>query len=199
MEESLGGEGFRFKSLDATFDPGRAQRHHRNGHQAHPHARRTTMSCKDCESSKGRSRQDQAKSLAEHALALATSLPDDVSCQKLFKKHEADFLMALRNIAAGLAYAHTWSDSEARSRADGFRFADAALTFGLAAARINNGGGSGPSCTASCDSDRQNCTSGCDIDPGAGYFCYFDCRLSYMACLARCITHGVFGSGVIIA
>jgi hypothetical protein len=156
------------------------------------------MACKDCDTAKDSSRQEQAKLLSERALKLAMSLPDDATCQKNFKKPEAAFLSALRNMAASLSFAHTWSESEARSRADGFAFADAALTYGLEAARINNGGGPGGSCTSTCTTEKDSCTAGCNNDPGAGYFCYFDCRLSYMACLAGCITHGVFGGGGVV-
>ncbi|MGZ5184417.1 MAG: hypothetical protein ACXWCO_04860 [Caldimonas sp.] len=157
------------------------------------------MGCKDCDKERGSSHRDQARTLAERALKLAMSLPDDATCHKHFKKAEAAFLSSLRNMAASLSFAYTWSESELRTRADGFVFADAALTYGLEMARMNTGGGAGGSCTANCTDEKDRCRAACDNDPEAGYFCYFDCRLSYMACLARCITHGVFGGGVIAA
>ena len=159
------------------------------------------MGCKDCDTTKSSSHQEQARALSERALKLAMSLPDDVTCEKHFPHAEAAFLSALRNMAAGLSFAHSWSESEALTRADGLMFADAALAYGLAAARINNGGGTGASCTSTCTSEKDSCKNGCDANPAAGYFCYFDCRLSYFACLAGCIRHGNSGGGggVVIA
>jgi hypothetical protein len=61
------------------------------------------------------------------------------------------------------------------------------------------GGGGGESCTARCEREKNDCRANCDADPSAGYFCYFDCRLSYMACLGGCITHGWSGGGGFIA
>ena len=58
--------------------------------------------------------------------------------------------------------------------------------------QIGGGGGAGKSCTAKCTDEKESCRQGCDASDG-GYFCYFDCRLSYMACLAGCITHGISG------
>jgi hypothetical protein len=161
------------------------------------------MGCKDCDASAS-SHQEQLKALSERAMKLALSLPDDATCYKTFKKPEAAFLSALRGLAAGYAFAHTWSESEARARAEALAFADAALTYGFQAGiaeRINTGGGggSGESCTAACTREKDACTEGCNNSPSAGYFCYFDCRLTYMACLARCITHGVFSGGGIFA
>src|SRR5687767_2978060 len=62
--------------------------------------------------------------------------------------------------------------------------------------RVGSGGG-GQSCTSRCTSEKESCRQGCDA-ADAGYFCYFDCRLSYMACLAGCITVGG-GGGIAIA
>jgi hypothetical protein len=64
---------------------------------------------------------------------------------------------------------------------------------------VGGGGGSGESCTARCEREKNDCRANCDNDPRAGYFCYFDCRLSYMACLGGCITHGIGTSGGFIA
>lgn len=151
------------------------------------------MACKNCEES-GSSDQDRRKALAEHALKVALSLPDDFTCQKNFTKPEAEFLSALRNLAVGLSTARDWSESEARSRYDSLTMVDAAI--GYATARLsNNGGGDSPSCTAKCTSEKESCRRNCDSDDDAGYFCYFDCRLSYLACLGGCITHGFAGFG----
>jgi hypothetical protein len=167
------------------------------GRQGH-NVKENEMTCKGCENSDKSSRDDQARALAERALKLAMSLPDDVTCHKNFKKPEADFLSSIRNMAASLSFAHSWSDSELRMRAESFAFADAALTYGIGLALMNNGGGGGGSCTAICNSEKDDCNNGCD-GRDAGYFCYFDCRLTYVACLARCITHGFGGGGVVAA
>ena len=83
---------------------------------------------------------------------------------------------------------------------EAMRFADAAMGYAFAARINNGGGGDSPSCTSRCVTEKDNCRTGCDNDPEAGYFCYFDCRLAYMACLAGCV-HGGFsgGNGPVIA
>lgn len=150
------------------------------------------MACKECGPSAS-VELDQRKSVAERAMKLALSLPDDFTCRKNFEPHEAEFLSSLRSLAVGFSSAREWSDREARSRYESFAFADAAIAY---VARQNNGGGGGesPSCTAKCTTEKETCRQNCDNADG-GYFCYFDCRLSYMACLAGCITHGFAGVG----
>jgi hypothetical protein len=70
--------------------------------------------------------------------------------------------------------------------------------FVIPQARNTGGGGGGASCTSRCQTEKDNCRNGCDADPDAGYFCYFDCRLTYMACLASCIGGGG-GGGIFMA
>ncbi len=162
------------------------------------------MTCTKCKESTAAHR-DRSNGFAERALRLALSLPDDVTCRKNFKPAQAEFLSSLRDLAAGYSSAGTWSQAETAVRLEALRFGTAVAACVAAEISVdlrnNGGGGSGLSCTASCDSDLSNCTGNCDNDEDAGYFCYFDCRLSYMACLARCITHGVIwgGGGVIAA
>jgi hypothetical protein len=141
------------------------------------------------------------RKVSERALKLALSLPDDVTLGKQFANQEAAFLSSLRNLASSFSMAHLWSDEEAAARHDGFALADASITLTVAAARANGGGGNGPSCTARCTAEKDSCRGSCDASPGAGYFCYFDCRLSYFACLASCITvgGGLSGLGISIA
>ena len=143
--------------------------------------------------------RDRRKAFAERAMKLAMSLPDDVTCQKNFREPEARFLSALRDLAAGYSLAHTWSESETRSRLEALKFADAAMDYAFdmaAIARDNSGGGGGRlSCTAKCNQEKTNCTKDCDRDADAGYWCYFDCRLTYMACLSQCVLRGGIGGG----
>lgn len=146
------------------------------------------------------SKASNAKTLAARAMKLALSLPDDVTCRKNFAPPEAEFLSALRDLAADYSLAAQWTESEARSRYEGLRFADAAMGYALAARANDGGGGGSPSCTARCTTEKANCNTDCHNDPDAGYFCFFDCRLAYMACLAGCIHGGVSGgSGPVIA
>ncbi|UPG72641.1 hypothetical protein MVG78_00090 [Roseomonas gilardii subsp. gilardii] len=146
------------------------------------------------------SKETNAKTLAARAMKLALSLPDDVTCRKNFAPPEAEFLSALRDLAADYSLAAQWTESEARSHYEAMRFADAAMGYAFAARINNGGGGDSPSCTSRCVTEKDNCRTGCDNDPEAGYFCYFDCRLAYMACLAGCV-HGGFsgGNGPVIA
>jgi hypothetical protein len=157
------------------------------------------MTC-SCNSS-GSSTSAGKRAFSERALKLALSLPDDVTCKKNFTETEALFLSSLRNLAAEFSHAHTWSDSEARSRSQTLAFADAVFTYGYETGKAEQakdtggGGGGGGSCTARCVSEKDSCRSNCDADDDAGYFCYFDCRLAYFACLAGCVGHGIGGGG----
>lgn len=161
------------------------------------------MSC-NCGCGGTKSTDGRRRAFAERATKLALSLPDDVTCTKNYKPPEAQFLSSLRDLAAECSLALTWSESEAESRAAALRFADAAVTYGFSTVAEmpvgGGGGGSGESCTARCNREKDECRGNCDNDPDAGYFCYFDCRLAYFACLASCITHGSsVGGGETIA
>jgi hypothetical protein len=131
-------------------------------------------------------------------MKLAMALPDDVTCRKTYSEPEAEFLSALRDLAAGYTLAHTWSETEARSRFESLKFADAAFTYASEViAKAQPGGpGGGESPSARCNREKNQCRDNCDNED-AGYWCYFDCRLTYMACLARTITRGSGGSIVI--
>jgi hypothetical protein len=151
------------------------------------------MAC-NCQDSK-MSNEDARAAFAERSARLATALPDDVASREKFGPATGEFLSALRDTAAGYALARDWSEREARQRFEAFRLADAALSYGLelaasvAKAAPGGTGGGGLSCTARCTSEKESCRQDCNAADG-GYFCYFDCRLSYMACLASCITGG---------
>jgi hypothetical protein len=63
--------------------------------------------------------------------------------------------------------------------------------------RLPVGGGGIQGCS-SCGDELARCRAKCDADPKAGYFCYFDCRLEYIACLIRCAGGGSWsGNGFI--
>ena len=145
--------------------------------------------------------RDRQKAFAERAMKLALALPDDVTCRNTNSETEGAFLSALRNLAAGYPLAHTWSESEARSRFESLTFADAAITYAFAvAAKGKPGGPEGEeSPTARCNREKEKCKEKCDANPDAGYFCYFDCRLTFFACPAGTITGGGRGGGVVIA
>ncbi|CCM75124.1 hypothetical protein [Rhizobium mesoamericanum] len=151
------------------------------------------MGC-NCQDS-GKSDAELRKAFAARAMKLAMALPDELTCREKFSAPEAEFLSALRDVAVTYSFAQNWSDSEARAQLDALRLADAAMSF---MAKDNGGGGGGPSCTARCTAEKEQCRQNCD-NADAGYFCYFDCRLSYMACLASCIYGGRGGGGVVIA
>ncbi|MEZ4679995.1 MAG: hypothetical protein R2932_37820 [Caldilineaceae bacterium] len=59
-------------------------------------------------------------------------------------------------------------------------------------------GGTGESCTARCEREKNECRDMCDIND-CGYFGFFDCRLTYAACLAGCVIHGNTSGGIVIA
>jgi hypothetical protein len=145
---------------------------------------------------------EHQRAFAQRAMKLAVGLPDDATCNATYTAPQARFLSALRNLAAEYSLAHTWSESEIRSRSEALHFVDAALDYAfstVAELPVNGGGGGGGgSCTNRCNNEKDGCRQGCDQDPSAGYFCYFDCRLTYMACLAGCITHGGGGGNVIL-
>lgn len=146
----------------------------------------------------GKSESDGRTALAQHAMKIAMALPDEVSCREKFSADEAEFLSGLRDLAVSYSFADKWSDTEAKAHLDGLRFADAAISYGLARRLNDGGGGGGPSCTSRCTSEKEQCRQSCDNADG-GYFCYFDCRLSYMACLASCIFGGRGSGGIVIA
>jgi hypothetical protein len=153
------------------------------------------MSC-HCQDQSSSSR-DRQNVFAERAMKLAMALPDAVTCNKTYLESEAGFLNALRDLASGYALAHTWSESEARTRFEALKFADAAFSYASQLAPGGGGGGGGESCTARCNREKNQCTQSCNDSDGS-YWCFFDCRLTYMACLAGCITGGGKG-GVVIA
>lgn len=154
------------------------------------------MGCKNCNSS-GYSEEEHRKSFAATAMKLAMALPDEVTCRKNFAKPDADFLCALRDLASEYGLAQTWSESETRSRYESLKFADVAMTYAFSARMAGQGGGESRSCTKICEDEKDDCNAGCH-NRHEGYFCYFDCRLTYFACLGRCITHGFLGGGISI-
>jgi hypothetical protein len=148
-------------------------------------------------------------SLSGRAMKLAMAIPDEYTCRKAFGDKEAEFLSALRNVAVDLSFAHKWSESEARARFDALRLVDAALDYDFgaetgsskrSAARMNTGGGTGVGGSACyrCKTEHDDCVNDCDVDPDAGFTCYWDCRVAYYACIAGCIIRGN-SHGLVIA
>jgi hypothetical protein len=140
--------------------------------------------------------QKELQSIAERSMKLAISLPDDVTCKERYTASEAEFLSALRDIAVGFSFAHTWSEDEIRSRSESLRFADASLAYAFSTVTLLRPKG-GQSGSADCLDEFNKAKDKCDADPDAGYTCYFDARIAYYACLAGTIVHGIGGGGTI--
>jgi hypothetical protein len=141
---------------------------------------------------------DRRKALSERAMKLAMSLPDDITARKNLSEAQADFISAVRDFAASCALAHTWSESEMRSRYEALRLADAAFTYAYEefetaeAKKKPQGPGAKPSCTSRCNTEKSKCRKNCDKANG-DFTCYLDCRLTFVACLAACINKGGLG------
>lgn len=126
-----------------------------------------------------------ASTVAAHALQIALSLPDDVTAAKNFPAPEAAFLTAVRNFAAACSKADSWTTAQRDAYGHALTLTDAAVAL-----MPTGGGGSGESCTARCNREKGECNDGC-----SSYFCFFDCRLTFLACLAGCIKHGATEGG----
>jgi len=146
--------------------------------------------CQECQK-KGRGRGTDPRAIAVRALKLLASLPDEYTCARNFPKSTANFLSAARDFAADCAMAHTWTEEEARTRFDALKLSDAGSTY--VSELQPPGGGGGESDSARCNREKDECNDRCHSSNG-GYFCFFDCRLTYIACLAGTITH-IGGSG----
>jgi len=52
---------------------------------------------------------------------------------------------------------------------------------------VKNSGG--PTPREDCGAAKDRCRNRCDADKDSDYWCYFDCRLEYVVCLGRTLTH----------
>lgn len=110
--------------------------------------------------------------IAKKAAVLCASLPDELTCKNLSDQKAAKFLSAMRDFAAECTLAGNWGRDEAASYGRTLELVEAAFDLNSFAEAT----------AAGCGDAKRTCVLRCDIDDG-GYFCYFDCRLEYMACL----------------
>lgn len=135
----------------------------------HDQNRETNM-C-DCGKTKT-SEYDFKKGIARKAAVLVASLPDERACGAMVDRDAARFLSAIRNFTAECTLAHSWNANDIASYGRALELVEA--TFEFAAPK---------SPTRTCGEEKNLCVEKCDIKDG-GYFCYFDCRLEYVTCLA---------------
>jgi hypothetical protein len=109
--------------------------------------------------------------IAKRAAALGAELPSESPSAD---RNLANLLSATRVLMAECALANSWDKEEAASYARVFDFAEVALE---SVARTKQ---------SECGAAKTVCVEVCRTTEG-GYFCYVDCRLEYITCLASTI------------
>jgi hypothetical protein len=131
--------------------------------------------CEKCDKPEGAIKQ----SIAKKAAVLCASLPDEVSCKNMADQKLASLLSATRSLMAECTLANNWDRAEAASYDRALALAEVAFEFATSAERD----------AAGCGRAKTVCREQCDVEDG-GYFCYFDCRLEYVTCLASVVVAG---------
>ena len=131
--------------------------------------------------SKGCSEPEAAikRRIAKRAATLGAELPSELPSaeQKL-----ANLLSATRVLMAECALANSWDKAEAASYAGALDFAEVAFELATSAA----GTGAAETKASECGSAKRVCNEECHAT-GGGYFCFVDCRLEYITCLASVV------------
>jgi hypothetical protein len=126
------------------------------------------------------------KRIARRAAILCASLPDKLTCNNLSDRKTADFLSTIRDFAAECTLANNWSAEEFYLYGKALEMFEVAYEYALPR---DNSPQPPTTETAKCGAEKDKCKQGCDGDEDAGFFCYFDCRLEYAACLAGNVLH----------
>ena len=114
--------------------------------------------------------------IAKRAVVLCASLPDELSCQTMPDQKVAHLLSATRALMAEFTLANNWDKAEAASYERALDLAEVAFEFATSAV---------PEKASGCGAEKRVCVERCDNEDG--YFCYFDCRLEYITCLASVV------------
>lgn len=117
--------------------------------------------------------------IAKRAAALGAMLSGESTYPNLADQKVANLLSVTRGLMAECALANSWDKAEAASYARAIDFAEAAFEFATSAE---------PEKASSCGAAKKVCVRECDDEDG--YFCYFDCRLEYISCLASVVVGG---------
>ena len=127
--------------------------------------------CRNCDKPDASIKQ----SIAKKAAVLCASLPDEVSCTNMDDQRLASLLSATRSLMAECTLANNWDRADALSYDRALALAEVAFEFATAERDA-----------AGCGAAKKVCREQCDFEDG-GYFCYFDCRLEYVTCLASVV------------
>jgi len=129
----------------------------------------------DCNNEADKPEAEMKKRIAKRAAVLFALLPDEQISHSLTDRKVANLLLATRSFAAECTLAVSWTMEKIVSYNTGLELAEAALEFAAASTK-----------QAECGAAKKTCRTICDIND-EGYFCYFDCRLEYVVCLASSI------------
>jgi hypothetical protein len=130
----------------------------------------------ECQKEAGEKEAVTKQRIAKRAAVACASLPDELTIKGLTDKKAAKFLSAMRTFMAECTLAYSWGREDVASYSRTLDLAEGAFELGSFA----------EASAAGCGAAKRVCVQTCDYEDGS-YFCYFDCRLEYAACLASVV------------